>query len=147
MSQIQSDTKNTQDFLSHPSLDSFWNGLKNIASDNSGYNFDTGKINERGGLYAADELLGGMNGANAARHAAGLAGDAAIAANAKATTLLNQKTQQDAALDRNASSSAAGIRATALAQSRGGFSLANTTPMAQGPGIRLGSDQQDFLGL
>lgn len=116
-----------------------------------GYDPDTGKWGGKGSdVDWFNEGLGQVNGTNAARHAAGVAGDAVILAKQQADTLLAQTNEAKHQSDVQASSQAAGIRATA--QVTGGFNPSMTTPMALGSGARavvpkLGSDHEDFLGL
>lgn len=119
-----------------------------------GYNPSTGQWGDNGSfLHAGSETLGQINGTNAARHAQGVAGDAQLQAQANANTLLTNENKTQQQSDVQASSGAAGIRATAKAQAAGAFSPGTTTPLALGPGpttpagSRLGSDQQTFLGL
>lgn len=118
-----------------------------------GYNPSNGKFGDSGSdVDWANEALGQINGSNAARHAAGVAGDASLLAQQQEATLESQKEQQNEQDDINASNSAAAIRATAKGSSA--FNPSITTALALGPAAqaaanapKLGSDQQDFLGL
>lgn len=117
-----------------------------------GYNPDTGQWGGKGSdVDWLNEGVGQINGSNAARHAAGVAGDAVIEAKKNADTLVSQQNEAKRLDDIQASNQAAGIRATAKA--KGAFNPSSATPMAFGPGVtlpiapKLGSDQQDFLGL
>lgn len=124
-----------------------FNSLSNLI----GYNPANGKWGDKGSdADWLNEGLGQINGSNAARHAAGVAGDAVILAKQQADTLLSQTNEAKHQSDIQASSQAAGIRATATAA--GAFNPSMTTPLAVGSGgktssPKLGSDQEDFLGL
>lgn len=117
-----------------------YNSLINLATS---YDPKTGKVAGKGSdLDWANEALGQINGANAQRHAIGVAGDAVNAANAKQNLLLQQQQTQKMQADYQASNGAAAI-------SRGGGSIFNpysVTPMAT-PGAKLGADTQNFLGV
>ena len=118
-----------------------------------GYNPANGNWGDKGSdVDWANEGIGQINGSNAARHAAGVAGDAVNLAAQQEATLESQKEAQNQQADINASNSAAAIRATAKAT--GAFNPSMTTALALGPAAqaaanapKLGSDQQDFLGL
>lgn len=142
MSQWESDTNAIKGIMSDVSWDSWVKNLSQAASDNSGYDFKNGRINERkGGLHALDEAWGGMSGRNTARHAAGEAGDAVLAAQAAANLLLQQQNEKKKQMDIQASDSASATRETAKSRV---FSSATTTPMAFGS--KLGGSGQDYLG-
>lgn len=138
----------TLDSLS--SFQKLGSALTQMASNETGYDFSKGQIGSTGGLYAADEILGGMNGSNAARHAAGVAGDAQIAAQNAANVLTSQTNQQNQMIQTAASSAAQGLNATAMAGS-GAFNPQTMTAMAMGSGPistgKLGGDTQNFLGV
>lgn len=111
-----------------------------------GYNPATGQYGGKGSFVDwANEGLGQLNGSNAARHAAGVAGDAVIQAKADQAQLIQKQQLQKQQMDINASNSAAGIRATSAAQSSMAFNPQSTTPFAFGS--KLGAGGQDFLGL
>lgn len=114
-----------------------------------GYNPDNGKWGDKGSdVDWANEGVGQINGSNAARHAAGVAGDAVNLAKQQADELLQQKNLQQAQTDMQASNQAAGIRATA--KSASAFNPSMATALAMGPAAsapKLGSDQRDYLGL
>lgn len=110
------------------------------------YNPSNGKFGDKGSFVDwADEGLGYLNGSNAARHAAGVAGDAVNQAKVEQGQLIQKQQLQKQQMDINASNSAAGIRATAAAQSSMAFNPQSTTPFAFGS--KLGAGGQDFLGL
>lgn len=114
-----------------------------------GYNPDTGQWGGKGSdVDWLNEGVGQINGSNAARHAAGVAGDAVNLAKEQADELVQQKNIQQAQSDLQASNQAAGARATAKAS--GVFNPSMATALAMGPAAtapKLGSDQRDYLGL
>lgn len=114
---------------------------------NATYSYDpsTGKWGGKGSFADwGNEGLGQINGANAQRHAIGVAGDAVNLAQAKQNVLLHQQQQQKQQADIQASSGALAIRNTASSA----FGASTATPMAMAtPGSKLGGDTQNFLGV
>ncbi len=107
-----------------------------------GYNPSNGKWGDKGSdVDWMNEGLGQINGANAQRHALGVAGDAVIAAQAKQNLLIQQEQTKKMQSDIQASNGAQAIRKS------GGsvFNPSSTTPLAQGN--KLGADTQNFLGV
>lgn len=125
----------------------------NMVANLIGYNPANGKWGDKGSdVDWLNEGVGQINGSNAARHAAGVAGDAVNLAAQQEATLESQKEAANQQSDINASNSAAAIRATSKAT--GAFNPSMTTALALGPAAqiaanapKLGTDQQDFLGL
>lgn len=128
-----------------PNADSIFKSISQI----DGYDPNTGKWGGKGSdVDWLNEGIGQVNGSNAARHAAGVAGDAVILAKQQADTLQAQKEQQNEQDNINASNQGAGIRATAKAA--GAFNPSMATALAVGPAAnvpKLGSDTRDYLGL
>ena len=123
--------------------------LANIATNFATFGlagYSNGGISEGVVTHAADEGIGQVTGRNMQRAALNQAGDAQIAAQKAADTLVANTNFQDRQRDVQASSAAAGARATAAASSSA-FNPANTAAMAVGPGAKLGGDTQNFLGM
>lgn len=121
-------------------------GLNAISSKVVGYDVSAGRPSGSGALHAADEFLGGITGRNSQRAAQNQAGDAINAAKANADLLLEQENEKKRVQDVQASSGAAGIRATAAAASSSAFA-SSSTPLSFGSQQKLGSDTQSFLGI
>ncbi len=109
------------------------------------YGIKDGKwTNQVGIVHAGDEWLGGVTGRNEQRHALNVAGDQANAAVQQQRLLLKQQQTQAMQADQAASTSAAGIQATAQARGSQAFS---PTATPQTYGSKLGSDTTNFLGI
>lgn len=107
-----------------------------------GYNGANGKWGGKGSdVDWLNEGFGQINGANAQRHALGVAGDAAIAAKKAQDILIAQQQEEKRLQDVQASNQAGAIRATSTARSNSAFG--DFTPPAAS---KLGADTTNFLG-